>query len=140
MIQRIQSIFLLIAAALYGLGSFLVPDWDFGKKELWLLYNENYLSIWYLIMAALSLGVIFIFKNRSLQLRLIRITIFLSLVLLGFFVYWFLNLPGEASFSELLSKKGIGVIIPLVSIVFLRMAYRAIKRDDDLVKSVDRIR
>jgi len=55
-------------------------------------------------------------------------------------MYWFLNLPGEVGFTEnFTSEKGI-MIFPLLSIVFLRMAYRAIKKDDDLVKSVDRLR
>ena len=42
--------------------------------------------------------------------------------------------------EELLSMKGIGVLFPAISIVLLAMANKAIKRDEDLVKSVDRIR
>lgn len=47
-----------------------------------------------------------------------------------------LNLSGETSVSE----KGIGIFIPLVVIVFLVMANKAIKKDEALVKSVDRLR
>jgi len=44
--------------------------------------------------------------------------------------------PGEASVSE----KGIAMFVPLVSIVLLVLANKAIKKDEDLVKSVDRLR
>jgi hypothetical protein len=43
---------------------------------------------------------------------------------------------GEAAVSE----KGIGMFIPIASIVFLVLANKAIKKDEDLVKSVDRLR
>lgn len=47
-----------------------------------------------------------------------------------------LSLSGE--FID--SVKGIGVFLPLGSIVLLVLANRAIQKDEDLVKSVDRIR
>ena len=46
------------------------------------------------------------------------------------------RLSGETVVSE----KGIGMLIPVFSIVFLVLANRAIKKDEDLVKSVDRLR
>ncbi|MEP3383632.1 MAG: DUF4293 family protein, partial [Flavobacteriaceae bacterium] len=39
-----------------------------------------------------------------------------------------------------ISEKGIGMLIPVFSIVFLVLSNRAIKKDEDLVKSVDRLR
>lgn len=60
----------------------------------------------------------------------------LNLFLLGFFVYRSLSLSGETEVSE----KGIGMLLPIVSIVLLVLANRAIKKDEDLVKSVDRLR
>ena len=65
-----------------------------------------------------------------------RLNIILNLFLLGFFVYRSLNLSGGTTVSE----KGIGMLIPVCSIVFLTLANRAIKKDEDLVKSVDRVR
>ncbi len=76
------------------------------------------------------------FKKRQLQFVLNRLAIILNFVLLGVFVYRSLSLPGET----LVSEKGIGVLLPIISIVFLVMANKAIKRDEDLVKSVDRLR
>jgi ABC-type polysaccharide transport system permease subunit len=60
----------------------------------------------------------------------------LNLILLGLFVYRLLTLSGETSVSE----KGIGMFLPIVAIVFLVLANKAIKKDEDLVKSVDRLR
>ena len=79
---------------------------------------------------------IFWFKNRKLQFVLGRINIILNFFLLGVFVYWSLSLPGEMNISE----KGIGMFLPIISIVFLVLANKAIKKDEDLVKSVDRLR
>uniref|UniRef100_UPI00359453E2 DUF4293 family protein n=1 Tax=Pricia sp. TaxID=2268138 RepID=UPI00359453E2 len=75
-------------------------------------------------------------KKRKNQFVLNRLNLILNLFLLGFFVYRSLNLSGETSVSE----KGIGMLIPIISIVLLVLANRAIKKDEDLVKSVDRLR
>ncbi len=71
-----------------------------------------------------------------MQFVLNRLNIILNFVLLGVFVYRLLTLSGETIVSE----KGIGVLFPIISIVFLVLANKAIKRDEDLVKSVDRLR
>jgi hypothetical protein len=91
-----------------------------------------------LIFGAIVFTVVSIlsFKKRQLQFVLNRLTILSNLVLLGVFVYRSLTLSGES----LLSEKGIGVLLPIISIVFLVMANKAIKKDEDLVKSVDRLR
>ena len=76
------------------------------------------------------------FKKRQTQFVLNRLNIILNFVLLGVFVYRSLSVPGET----FVSQKGIGVLLPIISIVFLAMANKAIKKDEDLVKSVDRLR
>lgn len=65
-----------------------------------------------------------------------RLNILSNFVLLGVFVYSSLSLSGET----LVSEKGIGILLPLISIVALLMANKAIKKDENLVKSVDRLR
>jgi ABC-type polysaccharide transport system permease subunit len=79
---------------------------------------------------------IFSFKVRKRQFVLNRLAIIVNFVLLGVFVYRTLTVSGET----LVSEKGIGVLLPVLSIVLLVMANKAIKRDEDLVKSVDRLR
>jgi hypothetical protein len=76
------------------------------------------------------------FKNRQSQFVMGRLNIILNFFLLGFLVYRSLNVSGET----LVSEKGIGMFLPIISIVLLVLANKAIKKDEDLVKSVDRLR
>jgi len=84
----------------------------------------------------LTLISIMKFKKRQQQFVLNRLTIIFNFVLLGVFVYRSLTISGGTFVSE----KGIGMLLPVISIVFLVLANKAIKRDEDLVKSVDRLR
>ncbi len=136
MLQRIQTVYLFIAALLSGGLIFLVSLWETGTGEP--VYVEDVLVALALFVgsAVLSLITIFLFKNRKLQFVLGRLNILLNFFLLGIFVYWSLTIPGEMDISE----KGIGMFVPVLSIVFLVLANKAIKKDEDLVKSVDRLR
>ena len=137
MIQRIQTIYLILSAGISGGLIFVFNLWTtinetefFAKEEL--LYLGLFLG-----SALLSLIAIFMFKNRQTQFVLGRLNIILNLILLGLFVYRSLSLSGETSD---VSEKGIGMLLPIFSIVFLVLANKAIKKDEDLVKSVDRLR
>ena len=137
MIQRIQSIYLLISAVISGGLTFVFHLWSNVSEVL--VYAKDdvlYLSL-FLASAALALITIFLFKNRQLQFVLGRVNIILNFILLGLFVYRSLSLSGETSD---VSEKGIGMLLPIFSIVFLVLANKAIKKDEDLVKSVDRLR
>ncbi len=136
MIQRIQSIYLVIVALITGILPFFVNLWSDAKGLEIYAQNEIFISSAFYISGALALIAIFLFKNRKNQFVVNRLNMILNLFLLGFFVYRSLNLPGET----LVSEKGIGMLIPVFSIVFLVLANRAIKKDEDLVKSVDRLR
>lgn len=136
MLQRIQTIYLFISAVISGGLIFVFHLWTtvnevefFAKEEL--LYLGLFLG-----STALSLMAIFMYKNRQTQFVLGRLNIILNFILLGLFVYRSLNLSGETDVSE----KGIGILLPIFSIVFLVLANKAIKKDEDLVKSVDRLR
>ena len=136
MIQRIQSIYLIIVALLGGVAPFVAYLWlDANGKEFF-AQNDIVVSLAFYASGALGLIALFLFKKRQNQFVINRLNIILNLFLLGFFVYRSLNLSGET----LVSEKGIGMLIPVFSIVFLVLANRAIKKDEDLVKSVDRLR
>lgn len=92
-------------------------------------------SIAFFFSAFLSFIAILIFKNRKFQMLLGGLNIILNILLIGSFLFSLLNLPGEN-----ISEKGIWALVPLISIVLLSIANRLIKKDDDLVKSVDRFR
>ena len=137
MIQRIQSIYLLISAGISAGLTFVFHLWTTLKETLFFAKDDLvYLGL-FIGSAALSLISIFMFKNRKSQFVLGRLNIILNFILLGLFVYRSLNLSGETSD---VSEKGIGMLLPIISIVFLVLANKAIKKDEDLVKSVDRLR
>ena len=136
MIQRIQSIYLLIVVLLGALLPFWLELWVDAAGAVVFAKNELAVSLAFYGSAVLAALAIFRFKDRKSQFVLNRLNMILNLFLLGFFVYRSLNLSGEA----LVSEKGIGMLIPVFSIVFLVLANRAIKKDEDLVKSVDRLR
>ena len=136
MIQRIQTVYLFIVVLIAAIVPFWVNLWsDANGNEIY-AQNEILISGAFYISAILALVAILLFKNRKNQFVLNRLNLLINLILLGFFVYRSLNLSGETEVSE----KGIGMLIPVISIVFLVLANRAIKKDEDLVKSVDRLR
>jgi hypothetical protein len=136
MIQRIQTLYLVLAAAISA-GLIFVFDLFTNTESVLVYAKDDYLYLGlFLGSAFLSLISIFKFKNRKSQFILGRLNILLNFILLGVFVTQSLNLSGETEVSE----KGIGMILPIFSIVCLALANKAIKKDEDLVKSVDRLR
>ena len=136
MIQRIQSIYLILSAAVSAGLIFVLHLWT-NSEDVLVFAKDEYLYLGlFLGSALLSLISIFSFKNRKFQFVLGRLNIILNFILLGFFVYQLLMPPGESNISE----KGVGIFIPILSIVLLVLANKAIKKDEDLVKSVDRLR
>uniref|UniRef100_UPI0039A4297C DUF4293 domain-containing protein n=1 Tax=Ornithobacterium rhinotracheale TaxID=28251 RepID=UPI0039A4297C len=135
MIQRIQSVFLFLAAMVSLVISNLVDLWKRGAE--WMQSNDYTLIFaMFLSSGILSFAVIFLYRNRKRQLIYNYINIFLNVVLVGLLAYDLYNLPGEGIHSQ----KGIGLILPLISIILLFMANSGIIKDEKLVKSVDRIR
>ncbi|OAB76201.1 DUF4293 domain-containing protein [Cochleicola gelatinilyticus] len=136
MLQRIQTIYMIIAALLMGALYIWFPLVQDAEGGIVIARSEP--LVFGLIFGSIALAIIAIlsFKKRQLQFVLNRLNIILNFVLLGVFVYRSLTLSGET----LVSEKGIGVLLPIISIVFLVLANKAVKKDEDLVKSVDRLR
>ena len=123
MIQRIQTIYMLIVS-LIAIIAFCCSLGDWGALLL-------------LGLSAVGAVVaIFFYKNRQHQFVINRLNILCNLILLGVFSWRVLQSSGENSFSE----KGVQLVVPFISIVFLFLANRAIHRDEELVKSADRLR
>ncbi len=135
MIQRIQTLYLMVVALLAAVLPFFLNLWLEGEVAIY-AQDELLISIAFYVIAILAVLAVFLYKKRQNQFVVNRLNMILNLFLLGFFVYRSLNLSGGTAVSE----KGIGMLIPVFSIVFLVLANRAIKKDEDLVKSVDRLR
>ena len=137
MIQRIQTVYLLIALVILGALPFVFPLFTMSDGKEFRFMNDSFYTVLFVLSTTLTLISIMYFKKRQHQFVLNRLTIILNLILLGLFVYRSLNLSGE---TVQVSEKGIGMFLPIVAIVFLALANRAIKKDEDLVKSADRLR
>ncbi|HIB48908.1 MAG TPA: DUF4293 family protein [Flavobacteriaceae bacterium] len=136
MLQRIQTIYMILSALVMACLYIWFPSIT-DAEGMVVIARDEYL-VFGLIFVSIALAVISIlsFKKRQLQFVLNRLNIISNFVLLGVFVYRSLKVSGET----LVSEKGIGVLLPIISIVFLVLANKAIKKDEDLVKSVDRLR
>ncbi len=141
MIQRIQSVWLLLAAVATGLlfkmavygGELNVG----GTKEL--LVGQSYLL--FIVVAVLTLfqlGAIFLFKNRGNQKKLILLCVLLQLLLVGLIWMEVGDFVLANSFKSSVYKPG--AVLPLLSVVLLVLAYSGIRRDEKLIKAADRLR
>lgn len=137
MIQRIQTIYLLLAFLVTGVLLFFVPLWTTNNGKAFYFMQDQVYTILLGLSTMLTILSIISYKKRQNQFVMGRLNIILNLILLGLFVYRSPNLSGEA---VTVSEKGIGMFLPIVAIVLLALANKAIKKDEDLVKSVDRLR
>ncbi|MGB2127866.1 MAG: DUF4293 domain-containing protein [Flavicella sp.] len=144
MIQRVQSIYLLLAA-LISFASLFYATIEITGNETDVAIIETFkidrfliksIGISVFISCLLSFVSIFLYKKRQNQFVMGRLNILINFYILGVLIIESLNLPGE----NLVSEKGIGVFIPIVVVVLLVMANKSIKKDEELVKSVDRLR
>ena len=155
MLQRIQSIYLLLASlALLALFIFpFVHDVYVNGKPVTVMVTGIYQNVngqqthtdFFTavtaatgIVALLPLVIIFLYKNRKQQIALCYSTM---LVIIGY-SYWVSqtvkNAVQDASLA--MSNYGIGIILLSASILFVVLAQKAIQRDEKLVKSADRLR
>ncbi len=129
MIQRIQTIwtFLAVLAAVF----LFITGQDVIISE-----SLPVLNVLCVILVLTGLLSVFSYKNRKRQILLNNISIIINVLLVGILIYWLLNLSGGIQIPE----KGIEPIFPLIAIVCLFLANIYIKKDERLVKSVDRLR
>lgn len=138
MLQRVQTVYMFLVFIALGVLPFVFPLWyDGDGKEIYFMFMPSTMIL-FLACTMLTVISILSFKNRKNQFVLNRLNMILNVILLGLFVYRTLSVSGEA--TDIVSEKGIGMFLPIVSIPLLVLANKAIKKDEDLVKSVDRIR
>lgn len=170
MIQRIQSVFLLVVAALMIVCLF-VPIWEkvneiSGEKVVLnafslthyslkvkpndLTFNENVkykvnikntplINVNALISALIAFYSIFKFKKRPLQLKLGMFNTVLISGVLGL-MFYYQNAANNMFDTETYGQFKIGLFLPPIAILFNLLANRYIRKDEKLVRSVDRLR
>jgi len=164
MIQRIQSLFLLGVVLCMGLMLYF-PLWEKDndthtqKMALNVYHLRTYLSdgiepvqwkednvqpVYYVAVAAsiaalIALYSIFLFRDRKFQMKLGAINalvIMITVVVAVFLIYSGENELGQGDKGSFYP----GFYLPLGALIFNSLANRFIRKDDKLVRSVDRIR
>lgn len=83
--------------------------------------------------------VIFKFNDRKYQMRWSKIAIFIQAVLsILTLIYLFTAEPASEIQKNYLMS--FGAFMPVLAILFTYLGFKGVKRDDDLIKSADRIR
>ena len=129
MIQRIQSLYLLIAF-IVGVIVFNLSiniEFDEGIRQT---YRDNY---GFLIAPVLLLLSLFLFKKRSLQSLVVLIISIQQLLQIGLLLPSF-DLSDDINFTE------IAILLSFIMVVLTWLAIIGIRNDNALVRSVDRIR
>lgn len=154
MIQRIQSLYLFLVAALLALTLFLPLASFAGEEGEFTLYafalrdaaGEDvqptyYMGILLALACALPLLTIFLFKRRLLQVRLCVVEMVLlvgAAVMEG--IYYYLSLRIFASMTFHMQALRPAIALPVAGLLFAWLAARAVFRDELLVRGADRIR
>ncbi len=129
MLQRIQTVWIFLA--ILGAIFLFVTGQDFS-----VFGPIPFISVVCVGLVLVGFISILSYKDRKRQILLNNISIFINALLLGLLAYWLLSLSGGINFPE----KGIEPIFPLLSIICLLIANTYIRKDERLVKSVDRLR
>jgi hypothetical protein len=86
-----------------------------------------------------TVSTIFLFKNRPLQIRLCAFNMLTNIVLVMVIFFFYATKIKTMTLTEPVYNYT-GMVLPLVSVLFLIFANKAIRRDEALVKSADRLR
>lgn len=170
MIQRIQSIYLLIVSILmlFMLVSPIVEievekkdsvNETTGAKEIVVFRNYGAkrlikdqseilihtipVTILICIIGLISFFNIFFYAARSLQMRICIFNMLLLAGLTGLIYYYFTFIKKQINAGELEiigHTLKISVIFPVISIILTYLAFRSVRRDELLVKSYERLR
>ncbi len=150
MIQRIQSIWLLLAALtitsllFVPISSAVIDNIQYtltgtGITEKTPEASNTFINqplVASVILAGLiSLVNIFNFRNRKLQIRIASLNILLTLGL----SFWLSQLMKTATDLKNIEIQP-GLFFPMLTIIFTLLAIRGIKQDEKLIKSADRLR
>ncbi len=136
MIQRIQSIWLLLAAAA-AFATLKFPYYSGTKLTDPILHQLNGTSTFLLMITTIAVGglalvIIFLFKKRTLQLRLCVLGILLEAILIFLYYREVGNFTG--------GTYALTAILQMIIVLAFVLAARSINKDAKMVKNSDRLR
>lgn len=149
MIQRVQSLYLLLASLALGLSlclpllSFKQANGDIEKLiliETWGQWSTSTAIplVSFFMVACLSFIIIFLFKNRKFQLTLCKVALGITFVTVAYLLYD--TFIAKSHFAGLKFWDATGLVAPFSGIIFLFFAMKGIRADEKLIRSLDRIR
>jgi hypothetical protein len=155
MIQRIQTLFLLLAAGCisamfcFNIASFVdgngaVYELIFNKLQIIengkavVMQNLLTLTIALCITVLALMVTVFLYKKRQLQMRICRLIIIMLVLIEGILVYYFFLIKGNL--TGCIASPGLSFILPIIAGIFTYLAHWSINKDDILVRSFSRIR
>lgn len=145
MIQRIQSVFYLLASIAF-VALFYLPFANSDAPAAVMMSDQQYSVEDHLLLggltlfgAALSLVALFLFKNRPLQLRMGYAIIVLAILIVIAALLIFMNEASQYP-DRIKITEGLGLGLPVFVVVFALLANRFVRKDENLVRSMDRLR
>lgn len=142
MIQRIQSVWLFFAAFVSA-ALFIFPLYHYtqgGTEMLMGARNEYLLLVIAALMTVVPMIAIFLFKDRKRQKLLIWLSVVLSVAFIAVMLMKIQNIKNAVQPAINDNFAIPGPIIPVLTIVLLFLALSGIKKDEELLRSVDRLR
>ncbi|MES2776468.1 MAG: DUF4293 domain-containing protein [Bacteroidota bacterium] len=143
MIQRIQTLYLLLAAGCAAL-MFFMPVYggtlqDASIKNF--MVSSNYaLFFLVIVLAIVPFVTIFMFRNRPLQMKLVWLGILLSLLTIALVYLKSVDFGAATTNNFKTASFKVSAALPVAILVLLFMAFGGIRKDEKLVKSADRLR
>ena len=97
------------------------------------------------LTALTALVSLFLFKNRVRQMRVVAVAFLLNVVTVFLLFFWAVDAYGKIltrvmQWTDLQVTWYVGAYAPIVSLVFLVLAHRGIKKDETMVRAADRLR
>lgn len=113
-------------------------SWQYGSNDEWQNITTLYsLGIAIVVTALLNLTIIFLFSKRKLQVKLTHYAFILKIAIIAVLVYFVCIMQGDDVAS---TKPQLGCLFVVLAMVFDWLAVKAIRKDEALVRSIDRIR
>ena len=130
MIQRIQTFFLFLISITSVLGLFFLPPIDFPDLGLPIpMVLKSYL----ILTAAIAFLTLLLFKIRKTQLMINRLHFLVQILAEVGLVYGMVNTDDMNVYLPWL-------VMPILALILLILSSRFIKKDEDLIRSIDRLR
>ena len=128
-------------------------DYHFVGDDTVKMPGKWLLALLATVVGVIALASIFLYKNRILQMRVVAFAFLFNVVLIFLIFFWAINgIDGNGGYLKVLQESTLmgssittgmltpGTVTPIVTVILLFLAQRAIKKDEMKVRAADRLR